>query len=232
MQLTLRIQRFNPRRDERPYYREYTIEADAMERVLDALNTVKWEQDGTLTYRRSCGHGVCGSDAMRINGRNRLACKALVRDHAPRITIEPMLGFRVLKDLVVDMEPFFEKYRQIKPYLINDDEPGETERLQSPEERHRYDEGTKCILCGACTTACPPFWVNPGFLGPATLVNAHRFVFDSRDRAASQRLEALNSRNGVWRCRTVFNCTEACPRDIEITRLIEDLKRGLLFDKM
>ncbi len=232
MQLTLRIQRFNPRRDERPYYREYTIEADAMERVLDALNTVKWEQDGTLTYRRSCGHGVCGSDAMRINGRNRLACKALVRDHAPRITIEPMLGFRVLKDLVVDMEPFFEKYRQIKPYLINDDEPGETERLQSPEERHRYDEGTKCILCGACTTACPPFWVNPGFLGPATLVNAHRFVFDSRDRAASQRLEALTSRNGVWRCRTVFNCTEACPRDIEITRLIEDLKRGLLFDKM
>jgi succinate dehydrogenase iron-sulfur subunit len=229
---TFKIQRFNPDKDKRPHHEEYTVALDQTDRVLDGLNEIKWTQDGTLTYRRSCAHGVCGSDAMRINGRNRLACKVLIKEvGGNHITIEPMLGFTIIKDLVVDLEPFFEKYRSIAPYLINDSPPGETERLQSPEERARYDDGTRCILCAACTTACPPFWANQEFVGPAAIVNAHRFIFDSRDQGADERLAVLNTRNGVWRCRTVFNCTDACPRDIEITRSIEDIKRTLLFGK-
>jgi succinate dehydrogenase / fumarate reductase, iron-sulfur subunit len=229
---TFKIQRFNPDRDKKPHYEEYRIQLEQTDRVLDGLNEIKWRQDGTLTYRRSCAHGVCGSDAMRINGRNRLACKVLIKDLPEHITIEPMLGFTVIKDLVVDLEPFFEKYRSIVPYLVNDNAPPETERLQSPEDRARYDDGTKCILCAACTTSCPPFWANKEFVGPAAIVNAHRFIFDSRDQGADERLAVLNTRNGVWRCRTVFNCTDACPRDIEITRAIEDVKRTLLFGKL
>jgi succinate dehydrogenase / fumarate reductase, iron-sulfur subunit len=231
-QYTFKIQRFNPDTDKKPRHQEFTVQLEETDRVLDGLNAIKWENDGTLTYRRSCAHGVCGSDAMRINGRNRLACKVLVKELGAHITVEPMLGFRVIKDLVVDMEPFFDKYRSLMPYLINDEPPPETERLQSPEERARYDDGTKCILCGACTTACPPFWSNKEFVGPAAIVNAHRFIFDSRDQGAGERLAVLNEKNGVWRCRTVFNCTDACPRDIEITRAIEDIKRTLLYGKL
>ena len=229
---TFKIQRFNPDKDKRSHYEDYQVDLETTDRVLDGLNEIKWRQDGTLTYRRSCAHGVCGSDAMRINGRNRLACKLLIKDVPGQVTIEPMLGFTVIKDLVVDLEPFFEKYRSIAPYLINDSAPPETERLQSPEDRARYDDGTKCILCAACTTSCPPFWANKEFVGPAAIVNAHRFIFDSRDQGADERLAVLNTRNGVWRCRTVFNCTDACPRDIEITRAIEDVKRTLLFGRL
>jgi succinate dehydrogenase / fumarate reductase iron-sulfur subunit len=201
------------------------------DRVLDLLNEIKWKLDGTLTYRRSCAHGVCGSDAMRINGRNRLACKVLVRDIGQKMTIEPMMGFAVLRDLVVDMEPFFEKYKAVKPYLVNDDPAPVTERLQSPEERAAYDDTTKCILCAACTTACPPFWSNPDFVGPAALVNAHRFIFDSRDNAGAERADVISGREGVWRCRTVFNCTDACPRGIQVTNVMEEVKRKLLYDR-
>jgi succinate dehydrogenase / fumarate reductase iron-sulfur subunit len=230
---TFKIQRFNPDKDKKPHHEEYNVELETTDRVLDGLNEIKWRQDGTLTYRRSCAHGVCGSDAMRINGRNRLACKVLIKDLPNHITIEPMLGFKVIKDLVVDLEPFFEKYRSIAPYLINEDKPpAESERLQSPEDRARYDDGTKCILCAACTTSCPPFWANKEFVGPAAIVNAHRFIFDSRDQGGDDRLAVLNNKNGVWRCRTVFNCTDACPRDIEITRAIEDVKRTLLFGRL
>jgi succinate dehydrogenase / fumarate reductase iron-sulfur subunit len=229
---TFKIQRFNPDKDKKPHYEEYSVELEQTDRVLDGLNEIKWKQDGTLTYRRSCAHGVCGSDAMRINGRNRLACKVLIKDLSEKTTIEPMLGFAVIKDLVVDLEPFFEKYRAIAPYLINDTPPPETERLQSPEDRAKYDDGTKCILCAACTTSCPPFWANKEFVGPAAIVNAHRFIFDSRDEGAEDRLAVLNTKNGVWRCRTVFNCTDACPRDIEITKAIEDVKRTLLYGRL
>jgi succinate dehydrogenase / fumarate reductase iron-sulfur subunit len=229
---TFKIQRFNPDKDKKAHYEEYQVELDKTDRVLDGLNEIKWRQDGTLTYRRSCAHGVCGSDAMRINGRNRLACKMLIKDLPEHITIEPMLGFTVIKDLVVDLEPFFEKYRSIAPFLINDTPPPEAERLQSPEDRARYDDGTKCILCAACTTSCPPFWANKEFVGPAAIVNAHRFIFDSRDEGADDRLAVLNTKNGVWRCRTVFNCTDACPRDIEITKAIEDVKRTLLYGRL
>lgn len=230
MQVTVRIQRFNPETDAKPYYREYTVEVEPTDRVLDALNYIKWYQDGTLTFRRSCAHGVCGSDAMRINGRNRLACKVLIKELGSKITVEPLLGFRIIRDLVVDMEPFFAQYRTVMPYLINEEPPPVRERLQSPEERELYDDTTKCILCACCTAACPIFWTTE-WLGPAAIVNAHRFLFDSRDRAAEERLAILNQKFGVWRCRTIFNCTEACPRGIQVTNAIEQVKRRILFEQ-
>jgi len=228
MQVHLRIQRFNPEVDSKPYYEDHEVEVEPTDRVLDALNKVKWFHDGTLTYRRSCAHGVCGSDAMRINGRNRLACKVLIRDVGTNITIEPLVGFRVIRDLVVDMEPFFNAYKSVLPFLINDDPAPTTERLQSPEDRERFDDTTKCSLCACCTSSCPITWTNDEFVGPAAIVNAHRFIFDSRDQGAAERLAVLNQKSGVWRCRTVFNCTEACPRGIQVTRAIEEVKRTLL----
>ncbi|MGH2533872.1 MAG: succinate dehydrogenase iron-sulfur subunit [Thermomicrobiales bacterium] len=232
MEVTLRIKRYNPETDVKPAFREYQVEVEPTDRVLDALNHVKWYQDGSLTYRRSCAHGICGSDAMRINGRNRLACKILMKELSRKVTIEPLLGYRVVKDLIIDMEPFFDSYKAVKPYLIADDAPSAGERLQSPEERARYDDTTKCILCAACTTACPITWTNQNWVGPAAIVNAHRFIFDSRDAGASERLRILNQRSGVWRCRTIFNCTDACPRGIEVTRAIEEVKRALVFDQV
>jgi succinate dehydrogenase / fumarate reductase, iron-sulfur subunit len=226
--VTLRIFRFNPDVDAEPAYKEYRVQADPTDRVLDALNQVKWYEDGSLTYRRSCAHGVCGSDAMRINGVNRLACKVLIRDVGDRVTIEPIMGFRVIKDLVVDMEPFFAQFRSVLPYFISDAQPPERERLQTVADREVFDDTTKCILCAACTTSCPSFWANEDFVGPAAIVNAHRFIFDSRDSAAQTRLDILNDREGVWRCRTIFNCTEACPREIRITKAIGEVKKAIL----
>ena len=232
MEVTLRIKRYNPETDVKPHFEEYGVEVEPTDRVLDALNQVKWYQDGTLTFRRSCAHGICGSDAMRINGRNRLACKILMKDLGRKITIEPLIGFDVEKDLLVDMEDFFASYRAVKPYLIADDAPSGGERRQSPAERERYDDTTKCILCAACTTACPITWTNEEFVGPAAIVNAHRFIFDSRDQGGGERLRILNTRSGVWRCRTVFNCTDACPRGIKVTDAIEQVKRALLFEQV
>jgi len=234
MQVTLRIRRFNPEKDPKPYWAEYTLQdVDSADRVLDLLHRVKWEQDGTLAFRRSCAHGICGSDGMRINGVNRLACKVLVKtlgegDHI-KIQVEPILGLPVLKDLVVDMEPFFAHYRQVMPYFVNDlPLPADgRERLQSPEDRERFDDTTKCILCACCTTSCPSFWANGRYVGPAAIVQAHRFIFDSRDQAAAERLKILAEPDGVWRCRTIFNCTTACPREIEVTRAIGEVKLAI-----
>ena len=227
--LTLRILRYNPETDAAPHYQEYAVQVEPTDRVLDALNMVKWYQEGSLTYRRSCAHGICGSDAMRINGVNRLACKVLVRDVGDHVTVEPLMGFRVIKDLVVDMEPFFAQYRSVLPFFINESRPPERERLQTVEDRERFDDTTKCILCAACTTSCPSFWADGDFVGPAAIVNAHRFIFDTRDDAAQERLERLNDREGVWRCRTIFNCTEACPRDIKITQAIGEVKKAIMY---
>ncbi len=232
MKVELRIKRFDPEKDQKPRWADYQVEVEPTDRLLDALHYVKWYQDGSLTFRRSCAHGICGSDCMLINGVNRLACKVLVKDLGRRITVEPMRGYPVVKDLVVDMEKFFAAYRAVKPYLINDEPAGPRERLQSPAERERYDDTTKCILCGACTTSCPSFWANDDYIGPAAIVQAHRFIFDSRDRGAAERLEVLNQREGVWRCRTIFNCTDACPRDIEVTRAIQEVKRAILFQRI
>lgn len=227
--VTLKIKRFDPEKDRRPHWAEYQLAVEENDRLLDALNEVKWKQDGSLTFRRSCAHGVCGSDAMRVNGRNRLACKLLMKSLPTKVTIEPMLGYPVIKDLVVDMDPFFHKFEKVMPYLINDEPVPTTERLQSPEQRARFDQGTKCILCGACTGSCPIIWGNSEWVGPASIVNAHRFIFDSRDRGGGERLDILSDRLGVWRCRTVFNCTEACPRGIPVTDLIEEVKRALIY---
>jgi succinate dehydrogenase / fumarate reductase, iron-sulfur subunit len=232
VQVTLRIKRYNPETDIKPLFKEYELEVESTDRVLDALNQVKWKHDGTLTYRRSCAHGVCGSDAMRINGRNRLACKILMGDLGRKVTIEPLIGFHVIKDLVVDMDKFFDAYKSIKPYLIADEPPVGRERLQSQDDRDKFEDTTKCILCAACTTACPVSWTNEDFVGPAAIVNAHRFIFDSRDEGAAQRLQILNKGGGVWRCRTVFNCTEACPRGIHVTKAIEEVKRALVLNRV
>jgi len=230
-EVTLRIKRFNPETDEKAHFEEYKVQVEPTDRVLDALNQVKWTQDGTLTYRRSCAHGICGSDAMRINGRNRLACKILMKDLGKRITVEPLIGFKVEKDLLVDMEPFFDAYKSVKPYLIADDAPSSGERRQSPEERERFDDTTKCILCAACTSSCPITWTSDDYVGPAAIVNAHRFIFDSRDKGAGQRLQILNRQSGVFRCRTVFNCTDACPRDIKVTEAIMQVQRAILTEQ-
>ncbi|MEN9923682.1 MAG: hypothetical protein RIS09_1196 [Actinomycetota bacterium] len=229
--VTFRVRRFNPEVDTDAHWEDYVVDCYPTDRVLDALHAIKADHDGTLTFRRSCGHGICGSDAMRINGLNRLACKTLVKDldTSNPVTVEAIKGLPLEKDLVVDMEPFFQAYREIKPFLITKGSEPTKERIQSPEERARFDDTTKCILCAACTTSCPVFWTDGQYFGPAAIVNAHRFIFDSRDQGASARLEILNDKEGVWRCRTTFNCTEACPRGIQITKAIQEVKRAVIF---
>jgi succinate dehydrogenase / fumarate reductase iron-sulfur subunit len=231
MTVTVKILRYNPEISEEAKWESYQVTAEPTDRVLDALHKVKWDLDGSLTFRRSCAHGVCGSDAMRINGKNRLACKTLLKDVNPSqpITVEPIKGLPVLKDLVVDMEPFFAAYRSVMPFLVTTGNEPTRERLQSQKDRERFDDTTKCILCAACTTSCPVYWADGQYFGPQAIVGAHRFIFDSRDEGTDQRLEVLNDREGVWRCRTTFNCTEACPRGIEVTKAIQEVKRALIF---
>lgn len=231
MDVRLRILRFDPERDETGHFEDYTVEAEPMDRLLDCLHQVKWEHDTSLALRRSCAHGICGSDAMVINGVNALACKVLVKDLKQPVTVEPIRGLPVMKDLIVDMEPFFAGYRAVMPWLVTDDHEPEPsrERLQTQEERARFDDTTKCILCAACTTSCPIFWSDQEYVGPAAIVNAHRFIFDSRDRGGRQRLEILSEKDGVYKCRTAFNCTDACPRGIKVTRAIQEVKRAALF---
>jgi len=238
MEITLRIRRFNPEKDKKPYWGTYVLkDCQPTNRVLELLHRVKWEQDGTLTLRRSCAQGICGSDAMRINGRNRLACKVLMREFTQgenvTVQIEPILGMKVIKDLVTDFEGFFDHYRKVMPYFVNETKPPVDaegrlrERPQTIADRERFDDTTKCILCACCTTSCPSFWADGEYVGPAAIVQAHRFIFDSRDQASQQRLDILADPVGVWRCRTVYNCTPACPRDIEVTRAIGEVKLAI-----
>jgi succinate dehydrogenase / fumarate reductase iron-sulfur subunit len=229
--IQLIVSRFDPEVDEEARWESFDVEVFSTDRVLDALHKIKWEQDGSLTFRRSCAHGICGSDAMRINGRNRLACKTLIKDLdiTKAIYVEAIKGLPLEKDLIVDMEPFFAAYREVKPFLIANSKPQKgKERLQSIENREIFDDTTKCILCAACTTSCPVFWTDGQYFGPAAIVNAHRFIFDSRDDSAKERLEILNDKEGVWRCRTTFNCTEACPRGIQVTQAISEVKAAVL----
>ena len=229
--ITLIIRRFLPEIDEEARWESFDVEVYSTDRILDALHRIKWDQDGSLSFRRSCAHGICGSDAMRINGRNRLACKTLIKDLdiTQPIYVEAIKGLPLEKDLIVDMEPFFAAYREVKPFLIanSSPEPGK-ERRQTIEDRERFDDTTKCILCAACTTSCPVFWTDGQYFGPAAIVNAHRFIFDSRDDAGDVRLDILNDKEGVWRCRTTFNCTDACPRGIQVTQAIADVKQAVL----
>lgn len=229
MKIILKILRFNSEIDEKPQYQSYTVEVEPTDRLLDALMHIKRFQDGTLAFRKSCAHGVCGSDAMRINGKDALACKTLVQDvvetEGATVVIEPLRYFPVQRDLIVDQTTFFEKYKSIKPYLINDEPVLEKERLQSQEERMVFDDTTNCILCSACFSACPVLEENPDFLGPAAIAQAYRFLADSRDKGFEERLSSLDSPDGVWPCQNHFQCTQACPRWIKITKRINQTKK-------
>src|SRR5690606_31869982 len=229
--VTLIIRRFDPEVDTEPRWQDFDVEMFGTDRVLDALHKIKWEQDGSLAFRRSCAHGICGSDAMRINGRNRLACKTLIKDLdiTQPIYVEAIKGLPLEKDLIVDMEPFFESFREVQPFLQATSTPKDgKERIQSAAERERLDDTTKCSLGAACTSSCPVFWTDGQYFGPAAIVNAHRFIFDSRDDAAQVRLDILNDREGLWRCRTTFNCTDACPRGIQVTQAIAEVKQAIM----
>jgi len=220
-----KIKRYLPEENPKERWDEFEIELDTMSRVLDGLIKIKEEYDGTLAFRKSCAHGVCGSCAMKINGKNGLACQTLVKDLPKVIVIEPLPALPVIKDLVVDMKVFFEKNDLIYPYLINNDPPPERERLQSPEDHEKIVEAITCIQCGSCTTSCPVFWSNQNYIGPSAFLKAYRFIFDSRDQATKERMERLVKENGLWRCHSIFNCVEACPKEIDITKHIIKLKQ-------
>ena len=231
MNITVEIKRYNPEKDEQPRMQEYEVEAEPTDRVLDLLMEIKRTRDGTLAFRKSCAHGVCGSDAMVINGRARLACKTLVQDvtaDKPRITLEPLEHLPVQRDLMVDQQGFFEKYRLVSPFLVAKEEvPEAGEYIQSLKERAAFDDPTKCILCSACYSACPVLNKNAKFIGPAACVQAARFTKDSRDEGLLPRLPVLDAPEGVWACENHFECTKACPRGIKVTKLINETKRAI-----
>jgi len=229
MELTFKIFRFDPETETQPRYQHYRVTADPTERILDCLNRIKWEQDGSLSFRMSCGHGVCGSDAVRVNGRCVLACQKLVKDVAKvyEVVVEPLPSFRVLKDLVVDLEPFFEKVHWVKPFLLSGPDAPEKERLQDPEERKKLDHVIRCILCACCVASCPVSAENDRFLGPAPLVWAFRYIFDSRDRQKTDRLRVVDTPHGAWGCQNHFECTRVCPKEIPVTKSINVIKREI-----
>lgn len=231
MKVILEIRRFNPESDTAPHMQEYEVEVDKTDRVLDALMKIKRGEDPTLTFRRSCAHGVCGSDAMRINGKEALACKTLIQEVADSngamIRLEPLRNLEVERDLMVHQSPFFEKFESVQPFLIPKPREGNGEYIQSQEDRAQIDDPTKCILCQSCISACPVMAENPGFIGPASIVQAARFVFDSRDAGFEERLAVLDHPDGVWSCDNHFECTRVCPRGIKITKLINLTKRKI-----
>ena len=223
------IYRFDPDADPAPYMKDYVVDVGSKDMMLlDALILIK-SQDDTLSLRRSCREGVCGSDAMNINGKNGLACITPLASLKEPVEIRPLPGLPVIRDLIVDMEPFFRQYHSIRPYLVNNDPPPETERLQSPEARSALDGLYECILCACCTTSCPSFWWNPDkFVGPAGLLQAWRFIADSRDQATSERLDDLNDPYRLFRCHSIMNCVDVCPKGLNPTAAIGEIKRMLV----
>jgi succinate dehydrogenase / fumarate reductase iron-sulfur subunit len=233
MKINLDIQRYNPETDKEPHVETFEVEVEPTDRVLDALMDIKRNVDGSLGFRRSCAHGVCGSDAMVIDGKNALACKTLIQDvtseEGATIKIEPARHMEVQRDLMVKQDQFFGNYKAVKPFFVADEsKPApEKEYIQSVEEREQFDDPTKCILCGACYSACPILDDNPNFIGPAAIVQASRFVFDSREKGLEPRLDILDQPDGVWACENHFECTRACPRDIKVTKMINFTKRAI-----
>lgn len=232
MKIYLQIQRFNPEKDKEPAFRKYAVEVDPTDRLLDALIKIKNRKDPSLGFRKSCAHGVCGSDAMVINGKERLACKTLIKDVAEKdgvtVKVEPLRNLPVQRDLMVNQFPFFQNYRKVKPYQINPEPVQEKERIQDPEKRKKFDDATKCILCAACFSACPVKQEkNPEFLGPAAVVQASRFIDDDRDKGFEERLPELDYPDGIWPCENRFECTRVCPRNIKVTKLINLTKRKI-----
>jgi len=233
MAVTLKIFRWDPQKEEKASYQTFEVEADPMDRLLDCLIRIREEQDPTLAFRMSCAHGICGSDGMRINSICGLACQKLVKDLGEEILVEPLPVFRVIKDLIVDQDPFFERYYSIKPYLITKSPPAEAERRQSPEEHHRFEDALRCILCACCTASCP---VNQNketeaYVGPAALVRAFRYLFDSRDEGTEERTALLDQKDGAWGCQTLWKCTEVCPKEIPVTKQIGQIKRRIYESK-
>ncbi|MFZ9128545.1 MAG: succinate dehydrogenase iron-sulfur subunit [Pseudomonadales bacterium] len=226
------VYRFNPETDDRPYMQDYQVDIpegrDLM--VLDVMALIK-EQDPSVTYRRSCREGVCGSDGVNMNGKNGLACITPVSEVAKggKLKLRPLPGLPVIRDLIVDMEQFYENYRRVEPYLQNDTLPPTKERLQSPEDREKLDGLYECILCACCSTSCPSFWWNPDkFIGPAGLLQAYRFIADSRDTATEERLSNLEDPFSVFRCRGIMNCVSVCPKGLNPTRAIGHIRTMLL----
>jgi len=223
------IYRFNPETDSKPRMQDYELPEDCGAiMLLDALLLLK-QQDDSLSFRRSCREGVCGSDGMNINGRNGLACILQLDTLKQPITLRPLPGLPVIRDLIVDLTQFYNQYRTVKPWLINKDPEPEIERLQSPEDRARLDGLYECVLCACCTTACPSFWWNPDrFLGPAALLQANRFLNDSRDQATGERLDDLDDPFRLFRCHTIMNCTDVCPKGLNPAKAIGHIRQLLL----
>ena len=226
---TFKIYRYDPDKDAKPYMQSIDVELDGTERMLlDALVKLK-AVDPTLSFRRSCREGVCGSDAMNINGKNGLACLTNLNTLKGDIVLKPLPGLPVVRDLIVDMTLFFKQYHSIKPYLISNTPAPQRERLQSPEEREELNGLYECILCASCSTSCPSFWWNPDkFVGPAGLLQAYRFIADSRDTATAERLDSLDDIYRLYRCRTIMTCTEVCPKGLSPSHAIERFRLALL----
>ena len=223
--MKLSIYRYDPDQDQRPYMKDYEVQLDHADRMLlDAMVKLK-TQDDSIAFRRSCREGVCGSDAININGKNGLACITKIADLPDRVSLRPLPGLPVIRDLIVDMTQFFKQYHSIKPFVVNHEAPPERERLQSPEEREELNGLYECILCACCSTSCPSFWWNPDkFVGPAGLLQAYRFIADSRDQVTSERLDDLEDPYRLFRCHTIMNCVDACPKGLNPTRAIGKIK--------
>ena len=226
-----KIYRYDPDRDAKPYMQDISVELDVTDRkLLDAMMRLKVKDD-SLSFRRSCREGVCGSDAMNINGKNGLACLTDMNTFpvGKPIVLRPLPGLPVIRDLVVDMTQFFKQYHSIKPYLVNNDPLPEKERLQSPEDREELNGLYECILCACCTTACPSFWWNPDkFVGPAGLLAAYRFIADTRDQATTERLDNLEDPYRLFRCHSIMNCVDVCPKNLNPTKAIGKIKEMML----
>ena len=235
MEVRIRVPRFDGAVDVTPTYKTYSVNVDTTTTVLDALLQIKGQQDGTLSFRRSCRSGMCGSCGMLINGHNRLACTTRIETlHSNEVVVAPLPGFPVLRDLIVDFDPFFAKDAIMMPYLITDiAKPSDgTERLQSPADVARIQSAASCIQCGCCSSACPVQWSNGDYYGPAALTRTYRFVQDSRDTATKARLDIVGSETGVWRCHTIFNCTSDCPKGILNSENIQYLKRKIMLSRL
>ncbi len=223
------IYRYNPEKDDKPYMQDYELELLPTDRMLlDAILRIKM-MDDSLGLRKSCREGVCGSDGMNINGKNGLACVTPLKDLKESVVLRPLPGFPVIRDLIVDMGQFFKQYHSVKPYLINDNPPPQKERLQSPEDRDELNGLYECVLCGCCSASCPSYWWNPDkFVGPAALLQAYRFIADTRDEATSERLDNLEDPYRLFRCHTIMNCADACPKGLNPTEAIGRIKKQMV----
>jgi len=230
--VTFDILRYDPDKDKKAYYQSYKVEIRRPGMlILEALNQIKWELDATLTFRRSCREGVCGSDGMNINGVNMLACMTKVEDiSSSKLTLQPLPAMPVMRDLVVDVTDFFTKFITVKPYLIRNSPSGDKEIYQSPEDRKKLDGLYECILCGCCSSACPSYWADKQYLGPNAFLRAWRYLSDTRDEGADERLSILNDKHGVWRCHTIYNCVSACPKELNPAKAIVGIRK-MIMDK-